>query len=186
MILKCTPHISISVLIGVLLLLSSCQQRYWFRIKLRNEYKRTHSIRIDVNNYSPQFLGPEFVQYMRDASKKQLKKEGYIISPKDTPAFRFVLSMYVDSFNATILTNNKPGFITNNPNSFSLTNPNVYKFRNSVKAILFECQLMPYKNPIPNWSERNDLYFFNDYERDIGRSVGMVRYLIRSGARNHK
>lgn len=168
------------LVVVIILFFSSCQRRYWFRIKLRNEYKRTHATKIDIVNYSPNVLSKNFELVMLAACKKQLKKAGYVFSPKDTPAFRFELTLEVDTFSI----GDKGYRRSPIPSNIFKQGQYFYNYRNNVKAILFECNMYPYKKSIPNWSSRQDNYFFNDEERDLGRSVGTVRYLIRYGNRN--
>jgi len=170
--------------LAILFIISGCGKRYWYRIKIRGQYKSTHAIKIEVRNYSPEFLSKAFEDKLIEVSRRQLKKVGYIVSPKDSPVFRFVLSMRVDSFNAVLRENQRPSFVVQNPYDFSLKQSQMNYYRNAVKNLLFECQFLPYKNPIPNWTVQNDLYFFNDYQRDLGRSAGMVRYIIKYGNRN--
>src|SRR5687767_13289623 len=89
------------VSICLLVLLSGCGKRYWFRIKLRDA-KKKQFVKIDIQNLSPQFLSDEFADEMKHVVSKELKKRGYIQSVKDSPVFEFVLKLSIDSFNAGI------------------------------------------------------------------------------------
>jgi hypothetical protein len=48
-----------------------------------------------------------------------------------------------------------------------------------VKAILFDCRMENYKKKRIKWEANDDIYYFGEY-RDIGRSEGMVRYIIKN------
>lgn len=166
--------------ISIILLLSGCQRRYWFRIKLPGEYKRKYATQIDIVNYSPEVLSKNFEEVMLAACKKQLKKSGYIVSAKDSPVFRFQLTLQVDTFSIGEKNYQKSPMPSKNVGKGFY----FFNLRRNVKAIIFECKFYPYKNSVPNWTTVQDNYFFNEEERDLGRSVGTVRYLIRYGNRN--
>lgn len=163
-----------------LTLLSSCGRRYWYRIKLRDA-KQLYSIRVSVMNLSPGYLSNEFGEELKVSCLKELRRKGYIPSVKDSPAFEFVLTMQVDSFNAGIRNYTK-GYAEYIPDAAKprSTSSGIYAFRKPVKALALDCRLQHYKTKIAVWDANDDLFFFNDYYKDLGRSDGMVRYLIRT------
>jgi hypothetical protein len=164
------------------LLLSSCGKRYWYRLKLRDS-KPLYSVRVKVINQSPSYISPKFEEEMKVASLKELKKKGFIPSVKDSPMYEFVLRLEVDSFNAGVrnFRSEYPGYQPDLSHARSVSSSGVYNFRKPVKAMMIRCKLQHFKNKSSVWENNEDLYFFNDYRKDLGRTYGMVRYLIRSG-----
>lgn len=161
-----------------LLIVSGCGKRYWYRIKLRDA-KQLYSIKISILNMSPNYLSQEFVDELKVGCLKELKRKGYIPSVKDSPVFEFVLRIEVDSFNAGIRNYSK-GYAEYVPDGSKPKGSGIYAFRKPVKAIMFDCRLQHFKTKMAVWDVSDDLYFFNDYMKDLGRSDGMVRYLIRN------
>jgi hypothetical protein len=115
------------------------------------------------------------LKILHKAAAKELKKKGYYEIPIDSPQFLFTLQMKVDSFNASRVSHysKKYAMYSHTPESAP------YSFGHTVKAIMFNCELRHYKQNWVKWDATDDVYYFGEY-RDIGRSEGMVRYLIRS------
>ena len=157
-----------------LLLLNGCNKRYWFRSKIDDGKSKKYSVKIIINNESPTILSDKFVAVMRHACVKGLKQKGYFEIPIDSPQFQYILTLRVDSFNASAGTfNAKKGIYTTAPQK------GLKSFKHTVKAIEFDCQMKHYKKGWMQWQNADDIYYFGEY-RDIGRSEGMVRYLIRT------
>ncbi len=164
----------ITILLLLMVLLGGCTKRYWFRTKIDTVNSKKYSVKITVINQSPEFLSDQFVEVMRKSSMKELKRKGYFELPIDSPQFHFVLTLKVDSFNAGVRN------FTKNTAVYSTTpSRNYYTFRHTVKAILFNCEMRNYKQGWLQWEAEDDLYYFGE-ERDLGRSVGMVRHLIKT------
>jgi hypothetical protein len=167
-------HIRILLIGLVWVLFGGCSKRYWFRNKIDLADSKKYSVKITVINQAPTFLSDQFVEVMRKSSAKELKRKGYFELPIDSPQFHFTLVLKVDSFNAGIRD------FTKKTATYSTTpSKNYYTFRHTVKAILFNCEMRNYKQGWMQWEAADDLYYFGE-DRDLGRSVGMVRYLIKS------
>lgn len=135
---------------------------------------KKYSVKITIDNKAPDFLSDQFVEVMRKACVKELKRKGFYELPIDSPQFLFTLELKVDSFNAGIR-----GFTKKNAVYTPTPAKSYYTFKHTVKAIMFNCELRNYKGGWIQWEINDDLYYFGE-NRDIGRSEGMVRYLIRS------
>lgn len=137
---------------------------------------KKYSVKITIDNRVPDLLSNEFEEVMRKACVKELKRKGFYELPIDSPQFHFTLVLKVDSFNA--------GIRESKPNAVYTPAPSkeYYTFKHTVKAIMFDCVLRNYKQGWKQWEIGDDLYYFGE-TRDIGRSEGMVRYLIRSAPR---
>jgi hypothetical protein len=64
--------------------------------------------------------------------------------------------------------------------------PNAYKFNRTVRAILMQCDLVQRKPLKRKWTNYEDIFYFDDYRRDAGRSEGVVRFLIRSACEDQQ
>lgn len=156
----------------LLFLFCGCQKRYWFRSTIDIGNSKKYSVKITVINDAPDFLSDKFVEVMRKRSAKSLKRKGYFEVPIDSPQFHFILTLKVDSFNTlykanTVYTADK---IIDS-----------YRFKRTVKAIMIHCTLKNYKQGWTKWDVSDDLYYFGEY-RDIGRSEGMVKALIKNAS----
>jgi hypothetical protein len=163
-------------IIGLLLViaLTSCQQRYWYRNKIDNGTSKKYSVKINMVNEAPGFIEQSFVDVMRKAAAKELRKKGYFEVPIDSPQFLFTLTIKVDSFNAGVK------YFTKSLATYTEKPADApYAFKRTVKAILFQCEMKSYKRGRRKWEISDDIYYFGEY-RDIGRSEGMVRYLIKT------
>lgn len=154
----------------LILILSSCQRRYWYRDFVWSSAKNDELANIKIINETPQVLTADFEKEILAACKKQLLKKGYKVVEKKAP-FEFSLTMKVESYNVSGLAH-YGGRITI-----------LYPYYNKdVKAILFNCTLKQSKKDLvwKVWENNNDLYFFSKPKRDTRRSISMVKYLIRS------
>lgn len=162
---------------SVLLLITltiSCQKRYWFRTKIDLAGSKKYSVKVTVENRSPEFISQEFVDVMRKESAKQLKRKGFFELPIDSPQYHFNLVLFVDSFNSAVRSREKnAAFYAHVPQR------NAYRFKHTVKAIFFNCKLTHYKQGWTQWEAKEDIYYFGE-SRDLGRGVGVVKYLIRT------
>ncbi len=157
-----------------ILLFNGCHQRYWYRNTIDIGDSKRYSVKVTVINYAPEFLSEEFVEVMRKASVKALKRRGYFEVPIDSPQFHFILTLKVDSFNAGIKNYDYQKTV------YTITpQRNYYNFKHTVKAIMINCTLKNYKQGWNKWDIYDDLYYFGEY-RDIGRSEGMVKALIKN------
>lgn len=154
----------------VLLLLSSCQKRYWYRSFVFGSSKNLVPVNIVIQNESPTLLTETFEKEILAACEKQLLKKGYKATTKKA-IFQFILVIKVEKF--------KVNGLAHYGGERTILYP---YFDKEVKAILFECVLTQSKKDLTwkVWENSNDLYFFGKQKRDMRRSRGMVKYLIRS------
>ncbi len=154
----------------VLLLLSSCQKRYWYRSFVFGSSKNLVPVNVVIQNESPTLLTETFEKEILAACEKQLLKKGYKATAKKA-IFQFTLVIKVEKF--------KVNGLAHYGGERTMLYP---YFDKEVKAILFECTLTQSKKDLTwqVWENSNDLYFFGKQKRDMRRSKGMVKYLIRS------
>src|SRR6478736_6545501 len=88
------------IAVCIVLIVSGCTKRYWFRLKIDVANSKRYSVKINVVNQTTSLLSNDFVEVMRKAAAKELKKKGYFELPIDSPQFLFTLYLKVDSFNA--------------------------------------------------------------------------------------
>ena len=159
----------------ILLLFSSCSKRYWFRLKIDVANSKRYSVKIKVLNQSANLLSDDFAEIMRKAAAKELKKKGYFELPIDSPQFLFTLLLKVDSFNASEQIPPKEIALY----TADTVKTNYRSYHQTVKAVMVVCELKHYKRGWVKWICADDVYYFGEY-RDIGRTEGMVRHLIRT------
>lgn len=158
------------IAIFALLSLSSCQRRYWYRSFVWSNSKNDLPVNISITNESPGTISPEFEKAILATCEKQLLKKGYKVSTKKT-LYKFNIKLKVESYTVS-------GLAHYGGERTSL----IPYYNKDVQAILFECSLFENKKDLKwkVWENNNDLYFFDREKRDLRRSKGMVRYLIRS------
>lgn len=172
-----SPKAFLVLSIALALFATGCQQRYWYRIKLRT--KPLQTVKVRIVNFSPDILDEFFEVEMLDACKKQLRKDGFQISTKDSANYEFELVMKVDTFNATIVGYRHVG--VNNPmQTFSNAQVGVSRFE-GIGSILLETRMWVMKTKSVRFEVYDDVYFFNEPKRDKRRSRGVARYMIRIG-----
>lgn len=155
------------LLILFILLAASCRQRYWYRSVVWSHSKPYLPITIKVVNESPFFVSHRFEQEIQKACEKQLARRGYYVNAKSSK-YQFVLNIKVDSFFVKGL-----AYIGGYRSS-------TYEYSGKVLSIMFECAMYDPKRKWNIWKKENELYFFNQENRDLRRSKSLVRYLIRS------
>ncbi len=160
-----------------------CGQRYWYRLKLDGASVKRYTVKVEVVNHTPKLLSEDFETILKKGAFRELKKFGYYETPKDSPDYFLVMQIAVDSFN--MLLYDKQTKIAIYSDSI-VKAPNVYRYNRTLRAILMQCDLVQRKPLKRKWTGYEDIYYFNDYRRDVGRSEGVVRYLIRSEAEKNK
>ena len=140
----------------VLLLLSSCQKRYWYRSFVFGASKNLVPVNIVIQNESPTLLTETFEKEILAACEKQLLKKGYKTTTKKA-IFQFTLVIKVEKF--------KVNGLAHYGGERTMLYP---YFDKEVKAILFECVLTQSKKDLTwqVWENSNDLYFFGKQKRD--------------------
>lgn len=160
-----------------LLILQGCGKRYWFRLKMDGSSVKRYSVKVDVVNHTPKLLPGEFEAELIKGAFKELKKFGYYETTKDSPDCYLVMQLAVDSFNTVMYREQtKIAIYTDS----IIRSPNAYRLSRTVRAILMQCDLVQRKPLKRVWTNYEDIFYFNDYRRDVGRSEGVVRYLIRA------
>ncbi len=141
----------------VMILLSGCTKRYWYRTKIDTKHSQKYSVKITIINEIPKHLSDEFVASMRKASLKVLERKGYFELPIDSPQFHYILTIR----GATYL----------------------YRSNERFGYLDFTCEMRHYKHGWTLW-EAADYLEYKKNKRDIPRSRGVVKHLIRA-AENH-
>lgn len=159
------------ILCILMLLIGGCTKRYWFRTKIDVPRSNKYSVKINIENQSPELLNKTFCDEMHKAAAKALRKNGYYETGVKSPRFIYTLILRVDSFNQSI----KHFDNQNIPHSLLLGN---YNYRYGVGAIVFGSKLDDTKYG-PKWDKYYDIYFFGE-KRDISRSAGVVKFLIKT------
>ncbi|MES2690713.1 MAG: hypothetical protein V4658_09940 [Bacteroidota bacterium] len=158
------------ILIAVL---SSCQQIYWQRSKVRvRQPLRAPSIQVFVNNHRSPFFNETFNKDLKTICEKEFLRMGYCLNFKDTPDFTATVKIDMDSFSTKgyyVIGTGGPGFFWKH-----------YR-KDKVYAILFDYKISNTRNKKTKWEEKNDIYFFDNINRDSRRSINMVKYTIRYG-----
>lgn len=179
-----TTNLRIIILSVILLLaFAGCGKRYWYRIKLDGSSVKRYTIKVNVVNHSPNLISNEFEEILKKGALRELKKTGYYETPKDSPDFFLVMQLAIDSFNMILYQEQKKIAIYSDS---AVKAPNVYRLKKTVRAVLMQCDLVQRKPLQRKWTAYEDIFYFNDYWRDIGRSEGVVRYLIRSAEEQTK
>lgn len=167
----------------ILFIFCGCGQRYWYRLKLDGSSVQRYTVKVDVVNHTPKLVSQDFESVLKRGALKELKKFGYYETPKDSPDFFLVLQLAVDSFNTALYhQQTKIAIYTDSV----LTIPNAYKFNRTVRAVLMQCDLVKRKPLKRVWTNYEDIYYFGDFRRDVGRSEGVIRFLIRSACENEQ
>lgn len=170
-------HFRIFSLGLILLIFSGCGQRYWYRLKLDGSSVQRYTVKVDVVNHTPKLVSSDFENILKRGALKELKKFGYYETPKDSPDYFLVLQLAIDSFNTALYhQQTKIAIYTDSV----INSPNAYKFNRTVRAVLMQCDLVKRKPLKRVWTNYEDIYYFDDFRRDVGRSEGVIRFLIRS------
>ncbi|MES2560026.1 MAG: hypothetical protein V4590_09820 [Bacteroidota bacterium] len=179
-----TTSLRITILVFILVLAcAGCGQRYWYRLKLDGSSVKRYSVKVDVVNHTPKLISDDFETILKKGALKELKKNGYYETPKDSPDYFLVLQLAVDSFNMALYQQQTKIAMYSDS---TVKAPNTYRFKKTVRAILMQCDLVQRKPLKRKWTGYEDIYYFNDYWRDVGRSEGVIRYLIRSAEEKSK
>jgi uncharacterized protein YifE (UPF0438 family) len=111
---------------------------------------------------------------MHTAASKALAKNGYFEVPIKSPVYTYTLIVNVDSFNQT-----RRYFDNRNiPKAGSILTGE-YPYKYGVAAIVFHSKLTHNGQYGIKWEKRYDIYYLGE-KRDIARSKGVVKFLIRT------
>lgn len=169
-------------MLGLLPMLFACHRIHWQRNKVRvrthaeassEQYVTKPSISIRVNNRSPYIFSPEFTDELKLICEKEFERLGYEPMQGDATDYLANIRIEIDSFPVTgVYVFGKGG-----PSSFWKP----YR-KEKVYAIVFDYELIDNKYKSIRWKESNDIYYFDDPERNTRRSKSMVKYTIRYGS----
>ncbi|MFN5885344.1 MAG: hypothetical protein ACK445_08375 [Bacteroidota bacterium] len=152
----------------LMLLLSSCNRQYWYRIKFpftgSSELK---TIKFEIVNYSPMLLSRNYEEEMKQYCLKRLAKQGLLEARTNKYDYDFVLSIDVDSFESGQRVWLGP-FGDGMPNQTHI-------MQLSISYDLFFC-----RSKVNRWSSKSAIYFFANEKRDIRRSKSMAAYAIKT------
>lgn len=173
-------------LIAVMVCLSACQKRFWYRDKVKKiahfENLPGRTVNVRIENYSPEFISKKAEEMMSQAAIKALERKGFIKSRKDTADLEFFIFLRVDSFyvyasrGGATMGNNNSHLVTKTPMNLS---KNGFWEKPTVRELTMSYRLYSYKTGKVYWSLDDGLFFFNDEERDTRRSMGMIRYAVQ-------
>lgn len=154
-------------------ILSSCQQLYWQRNKVRvRQPAKPFSIQVFISNNKSPFFTETFNSDLKTICEDEFVRMGYCLKFKDTPDFTATVKIDMDSFATRgyyVIGTGGPGFFWK-----------AYR-KTRVYAILFDYKITNTRNKKTKWEEKNDIYFFDNVNRDSRRSKNMVKYTIRYG-----
>ncbi len=168
-------------------LAASCEKRYWYRKKVREPNTQTiyhfpKTVKVEIQNLSPEFISPAFEQKIKQAGLNELNKQGFVLSRKDTPNYSMVIFLKVDSY---YVYGSKTGVSTGGNYHSVLSKKRLgtdyshaLKEKNMVKELTFNYKMISPKNGNLYWESDDGLYFFNEEKKDIRRSVGIVKYAL--------
>lgn len=157
----------------IMLVLSSCHKLYWQRnkIRIRQQHKKP-SIEVRIKNKAPHIFNRGFTDELKAVCEEEFLRIGYIISQTDSPDYVAFVRVDMDSFPVTGVY----VFGMGGPSSFWKP------FRKEkVYAILFDYRIVGNRSNTVKWEEHNDIYYFDNAERNSRRSKNMVKYTIRYG-----
>ncbi|MFI5221994.1 MAG: hypothetical protein ACHQK8_06700 [Bacteroidia bacterium] len=161
--------------LAILLLVAftaGCRQRYWYRVKvdmLGSFYPKEKTIHLTVTNMSKKYLSRMFENNMRMYCLQRLKKYGYIETTRDTADYNFTLMFWVDSFHVKGIWYMPIELRTYTP----------YDYSHSIYQLTIQYDLRFFKDNVHFWDFKNQIYFFNNENKDLRRSKSMMRYSLR-------
>lgn len=155
-----------------LLITLSCTQVYWQRNKVRSSGKQlNYSIAVEIKNTVPEIFNSTFNDLLKENCEKEFLRMGYKLTYKDKPDYLATITIKMDTFAVH-------GTYTYGQGNRTFWR--TYK-KDQVKAILFDYQIFNIKLARTKWLEQNDIYYFDDIDRNARRSINMIKYTIRYG-----
>jgi hypothetical protein len=140
-----------------------CMERYAYRNKLSAPLKRG-TVCFKIVNYSPQIINSVFEEELKEYCIKRLNKEGFNFTNKN-PMFEVVLEVKVDSS-------------INHGIAYAGPGPGTYPYSKLSKGIMLTMEAKYLKTDRAIWQDQYDLYFFNDFRRDLYRTKGVIKYML--------
>jgi len=147
----------------IILFLGACDKRYTSFSKV-NAVQKRGTITLLIENNSPELLSKNFESEVQNYCIKRLAKEGYNYTNKN-PKYVLVLTMKVDSsFNHGVAYTG-PGF---GYNAYSRMSKGIQLYMEA-RYILTERVV---------WGDKFELYYFNNPDRDLSRTKGVIKYML--------
>jgi len=145
------------------LTLSSCNKRYTNFSKV-NAIQKRGTVTLQIENKSPEKISKNFEAELEKYCIKRLAKEGYNYTNKN-PKYILVLSIKVDSSFNHGLAYTGPGI-------------NYYAYSRMSKGIelYMEAKYMQTERVI--WDDKYELYYFDDPNRDLSRTKGVIKFML--------
>jgi hypothetical protein len=157
----------------LMLTLSACHKHYWQRNKIRiRQQQKKPSIEVRIRNKTPYIFNLTFTDELKTVCEQEFERMGYTIAQTDSPDYIAFIRVDMDSFPVTGVY----VFGMGGPSSFWRP----YR-KEKVYAILFDYRIVNNRSTTVKWEERNDIYYFDNAERNSRRSKNMVKYTIRYG-----
>jgi hypothetical protein len=150
-------------LVFPLLLLNSCNKRYINFSKV-NAIQKRGAVVLQIENISPEKISKNFEREIEKYCIKRLAKEGYNCTNKN-PKYLLVLTIKVDSSFNHGLAYTGPGV-------------NYYAYSRMSKGIelYMEAKYMQTERVV--WEDKYELYYFDDLNRDLSRTKGVIKYML--------
>jgi hypothetical protein len=147
----------------LLLLFSSCKERYFHLSKVKAATKRG-TFDISYKNESPNYIGLDYEKQVRKAGIKTLEKQGFQYTEKN-PKYTFIVSLRVDTSSAlsTVFYGPSPlaGYYEGYKKFITVT---IQTQNNKIGKQVFERDFMG--------------YFYNNYKPDIHRTISISKFLL--------
>ncbi|MCU0423680.1 MAG: hypothetical protein MUC81_12810 [Bacteroidia bacterium] len=156
----------------IIFTLSACNKLYWHRSKVRVGKKPIASIQVKINNRAPHIFNSNFNTDLEKTCEKEFIKMGYTTSYKDTPDYIAFVTVSYDSFPTQ-------GIYYYGLGGATLFTRHYRKEK--VYAILFNYLIVHTKFKSTKWENKNDIFYFDNADRNSRRSINMVKYSIRYG-----
>lgn len=152
----------------MIVLLSSCNRQYWYRIKFPFANSRElKTVKFEIVNHSPVLLSSNYEQEMKSYCLKRLAKQGLLEARTDKYDYDFVLTIDVDSFESGQRVWLGP---------FGDGIPN----QTHIMQLSINYDLFFRRSRVSRWSSKSAIYFFANEKRDIRRSKSMAAYAIKT------
>ena len=126
--------------------------------------KKRGTITIQIENLSPELLNKNFELELEKYCIKRIEKEGYNYTNKN-PKYLLALTMKVDSAFTRGVAYTGPGF-----------GYNAYSRMSKGIQLYMEAKYIPSSKVV--WYDKYELYYFNDFNRDLSRTKGVIRYML--------
>ena len=167
------------ILLCVFCLLNiSCNKRYWDWKKVRAGRYQGKTIKMMIENRSPDFLSAHFANSIKEICSRSLTKLGFLVVEKEHADYFFSVAIKVDTYtiNATMRTTE---YYDRSRTLVLLDNVIPAGPSHNVKELSFRYDLYLYPTMKLFWYDKSEFYFFGSEWRDIRRGRSMARYSLK-------